>query len=525
MVCFLFIVPSIRNFITPTDELIFFRGSGLPPTRSSINRWLVLIGNFHHQPICFNTNQYQSSILNKCSSMLWHLQDSDLPVNAPLTQRRILIGWVTVTGTNGVFLWIPCFLLGYKLGFGGIFDGINLLYTVINQLDMICVFSPHLCVGFLFLVLHFRLPAPAPACRPHTTYSHTQLVNTQLAHSHNLSPHNLLTRNLLTHNLSTHNLLTHTHNLLTHNLLTHTTCHHTTWSHTTYSHTTCRHTTCSHTQLTHRQLAHTQLAHTQVAHTQLTHTQLVNTQLAHTHNLSPHNLLTHNFSTHNLSPHNLLTHNFLTHNLSTHTHTHTLRGRRDTWRHGRALCVAGVVLMALGWLWWRAWFPVDAVVAAAVCVAGVALGDIDLHFAWHLATSTWRHRPSHTTLSHNPFTHTTLSHTILSHTHNFVTHTQRCHIQLFHTQHLTHNIVTYNSFTHNTFTYTNLHTHTRNNVTQSSFNQPVLLHLLSFLPFPSHFHICLMIMGRSWHVVFSGPLIFGVCVCLKWRIWCKGQKH
>ena len=47
--------------------------------------------------------------------------------------------------------------------------------------------------------------------------------------------------------------------------------------------------------------------------------------------------------------------------------------------------------MALDWLWWRAWFPVDAVVAAALCVAGVALGDIDLHFAWqawHLATST-----------------------------------------------------------------------------------------------------------------------------------------
>ena len=38
--------------------------------------------------------------------------------------------------------------------------------------------------------------------------------------------------------------------------------------------------------------------------------------------------------------------------------------------------------MALGWLWWRAWVPVDAVDAAAFCVAGMALGDIDLHFAW-----------------------------------------------------------------------------------------------------------------------------------------------
>ena len=45
--------------------------------------------------------------------------------------------------------------------------------------------------------------------------------------------------------------------------------------------------------------------------------------------------------------------------------------------------------MALGWLWWRAWVSVDAVDAAAFCVAGVALGDMDLHFAWqawHLAT-------------------------------------------------------------------------------------------------------------------------------------------
>ena len=46
--------------------------------------------------------------------------------------------------------------------------------------------------------------------------------------------------------------------------------------------------------------------------------------------------------------------------------------------------------MALGWLWWRAWFPFGAVDAAAVCVAGVALGDIDRHFGWQvwrLATS------------------------------------------------------------------------------------------------------------------------------------------
>ena len=46
------------------------------------------------------------------------------------------------------------------------------------------------------------------------------------------------------------------------------------------------------------------------------------------------------------------------------------RGRRGTWRHPSSFHVAGVVLgdidfysgvagvalMALGWLWWRAWF-------------------------------------------------------------------------------------------------------------------------------------------------------------------------
>ena len=73
------------------------------------------------------------------------------------------------------------------------------------------------------------------------------------------------------------------------------------------------------------------------------------------------------------------------------TSTFTLRRRRGTWWHGRALCVAGVALMALGWLWWRAWFPwaprLFAWQAWHLATWTVALGDIDLHFAsqaWHL---------------------------------------------------------------------------------------------------------------------------------------------
>ena len=52
---------------------------------------------------------------------------------------------------------------------------------------------------------------------------------------------------------------------------------------------------------------------------------------------------------------------------------------------------AGVALAALGWIWWRAWARLVAGDAAALCVAGVALGDIHLRFAWqvwHLVTST-----------------------------------------------------------------------------------------------------------------------------------------
>ena len=103
------------------------------------------------------------------------------------------------------------------------------------------------------------------------------------------------------------------------------------------------------------------------------------------------------------------------------TSTFTLRGRRGACRHRPFLSVAGVALMALDWLWWRAWAlawqawrlvtstvtlrgrrtygtglalvaRLGALVVAAVCVAGVALGDIDLHFAWQawrLPTSTF----------------------------------------------------------------------------------------------------------------------------------------
>jgi len=51
-----------------------------------------------------------------------------------------------------------------------------------------------------------------------------------------------------------------------------------------------------------------------------------------------------------------------------------------------------VALMALGWLWWRAWARLVAGDAAQLCVAGVALGDICLRFAWQ-AWHLWRQPP------------------------------------------------------------------------------------------------------------------------------------
>ena len=73
-----------------------------------------------------------------------------------------------------------------------------------------------------------------------------------------------------------------------------------------------------------------------------------------------------------------------THSHATYSHTtHSQHSHTQTWRHRSPLCVAGVALMALGW---RAWFPFGAMVAAAVCVAGVALGDIHLHLRGRSAT-------------------------------------------------------------------------------------------------------------------------------------------
>ena len=131
---------------------------------------------------------------------------------------------------------------------------------------------------------------------------------------------------------------------------------------------------------------------------------LFHTQLCHTPSFT-HNFVTHSLSHTTLShtpsfTQNLVTHTvvvrppFVTHDFVTHTYTFTLRGRRGPWRHPLSLCLTGVHFPirhcagsggALGGRWSRGDTP-------ALCVAGVGLGDIHLHFAWQACTS--RYPPS-----------------------------------------------------------------------------------------------------------------------------------
>ena len=98
----------------------------------------------------------------------------------------------------------------------------------------------------------------------------------------------------------------------------------------------------------------------------------------HTHKLS-HATLSHNSHTHTTYSHNSLTHNSLTQLFvwqawHSEASTSILGGRLGTWRHRPSLCVAGVALMILGWLWWST--SGDAAPFSCLCtlVALVALG-------------------------------------------------------------------------------------------------------------------------------------------------------
>ena len=135
----------------------------------------------------------------------------------------------------------------------------------------------------------------------------------------------------------------------------------------------------------------------------------------------------------------------------------TLRGRRGTWRHRHS-----------------------------ICMAGVALGDIDVSFAWHIHAASESISLKYDFVTHNLVTHNFVTHN-LSHislacnfiTHSFVRHNSFAHTAFTHT-HIshTHNFVTHNFVTHTrTRTHTIFHTHTSlSHATSLSLSHPSLSH-------------------------------------------------
>ena len=202
-------------------------------------------------------------------------------------------------------------------------------------------FSPHLCVGFLFLIL---FPASAAAASStassaaslsHTTLSPT-VFHTQLCHPPSFThTHTQLCHTQLCHTSS------FTHNFVTHHL-----------SHTTLSPTICH----THTQLCHPpSVTHYFVTHTQLCHPSFTHNFVTHhlSQLCHTPSFT-HNFVTH--LSHTTLSHTIF-HNFVTNHLShtalssifhitaafawqawhLETSTFVLRGRRGTYGIGLAL--------------------------------------------------------------------------------------------------------------------------------------------------------------------------------------------
>ena len=97
------------------------------------------------------------------------------------------------------------------------------------------------------------------------------------------------------------------------------------------------------------------------------------------HTTCPHTIYSHTTYSYTTSSHTTCPHNFLSHNLPTHTQLVC------PWRHRPSLCVAGLALgdidmhstrqawhlwRCMDWLWWHAWFPIDAVGRPSLCVAG-----------------------------------------------------------------------------------------------------------------------------------------------------------
>ena len=446
---------------------------------------------------------------------------------------------------------------------------------------------PKICLNFRQFIIVKRLyplgispfciPPPTPRPPPpsvthhlaHTTLSRTIFHTPSLSHTifvtHTHTPS--FTHNFVTHHLShtpsfTHHFVTHH---LSHTTLSHTIFHTPSLSHTifhtnfvthhlsqTLSHTHHLSHTISLTQLYHppsctHQLCHTpsfahQLCHTPSFTHHLSHTALPRS-IFHTPTLSQlcgrHGTCRRHFAwqawhlatstfvlrfvthTHTIFHTPSQSHSFVTQHLS-HTNfihqawhlvtsTFVLNGRRGTWWHFPWFRVAGMALgdicLHFAWQAWHLWHW-----AGSGGAVGRAWSPVTpRYFAWqarHLATSLagaalaalgWR-AVTHTTLSHTTLSHT-ICHTQLCHrlfvTHNFATdylsHTglshSICHTQLCHRLSVTHHFVTHNT----TLSHTAL-SHTTLSHTQLCHTQ--LCHTSSFT------HIWLSV-DAVWSIVLT----------------------
>ena len=162
-----------------------------------------------------------------------------------------------------------------------------------------------------------------------------------------------------------------------------------------------------------------------------------------------------------------------------------------------------------------------AVAPRHFCVAGVALGDVHLRFAWQafrfLAHATLSHTHTHLchtqlchtpSLTHNFVTHflshttSTFSHTHISLSHTILSHQPLCHTQLCHTPSFAHNFVTHH-LSHTTLSHITLSHHlchtpslTHNFVTHflshttSTFTHISLSHTILSHPPLCHTQLC-----------------------------------
>ena len=190
-----------------------------------------------------------------------------------------------------------------------------------------------------------------------------------------------------------------------------------------------------HIQLVHTQLAHTQLTHTQAWHFETSTVTLCGRRGTYGIGLAPVARLVLRRRrgrrgclrgrrctwtlTYNLSTHNLLTHNLLTR-------------RRGTSRHQPSLCVAGLALMALGWLWWRA----DLEISVRSWKNKRACGPtIQTYINTHTYINIYIYICIHTAI--HPSIHTCI-HTYM---HTYMHTTQLVHTQLTRTYSSTHNLL------------------------------------------------------------------------------------